>query len=80
MLIEAEARNFKNCSIKDVDILIPNFTAKNNGKRLKWLLKKVEYVFVCVHSSICHHQQGRIDFTTVNPSLSTGKDFRIHSL
>ena len=30
--------------------------------------------------SICHHQQGRIDFTTVNPSLSTGKDFLIHSL
>ena len=29
---------------------------------------------------ICHHQQGRIDFNTVNPSLSTGKDFLIHSL
>ena len=27
-----------------------------------------------------HHQQGRIDFNTVNPSLSTGKDFLIHSL
>ena len=29
---------------------------------------------------ICHHQQGRIDFNTVNPSLSRGKDFLIHSL
>ena len=29
---------------------------------------------------ICHHKQGRIDFNTVNPSLSTGKDFPIHSL
>ena len=27
-----------------------------------------------------HHQQGRIDINTVNPSLSTGKDFLIHSL
>ena len=27
-----------------------------------------------------HHYQGRIDFNTVNPSLSTGKDFLIHSL
>ena len=34
-------------------------------------------IFYC---SICHHQQGRIDFNTVNPSLSTGKDFLIHSL
>ena len=30
--------------------------------------------------AISHHQQGRIDFNTVNPSLSTGKDFLIHSL
>ena len=29
---------------------------------------------------ICHHQKGRIDFNTVNPSLSTRKDFLIHSL
>ena len=27
-----------------------------------------------------HRQQGRIDFNTINPSLSTGKDFLIHSL
>ena len=27
-----------------------------------------------------HHQQGRINFNTVKPSLSTGKDFLIHSL
>ena len=33
-----------------------------------------------LHCTICHHQQGRIDFNTVNPSLSTGKDFLIHSL
>ena len=45
MLIEAEAGNFKNCSIKDVDILIPNFTAKNNGKRLKMTPTKVLFVF-----------------------------------
>ena len=32
------------------------------------------------HQSISHHQQGRIDFNTVNPSLPTGKDFLIHSL
>ena len=25
--------------------------------------------------SFCHHQQGRIDFNTANPSLPTGKDF-----
>ena len=25
--------------------------------------------------AISHHQQGRIDFNTVNPSLPTGKDF-----
>ena len=30
--------------------------------------------------SFFHHQQGRIDFNTVNPSLSTGNDFLIHSL
>ena len=30
--------------------------------------------------TISHHQQGRIDFNTVNPSLSTGKDFHIYSL
>ena len=48
MLIEAEARNFKNCSIKDVDILIPNFTAKNNGKRLKMTPTKVEYIYLFV--------------------------------
>ena len=33
-----------------------------------------------IQRAICHHQQGRIDFNTVNPSLSTGKDFLIHSL
>ena len=33
----------------------------------------------CLPEAICHHQQGRIDFNTV-PSLSTGKDFLIHSL
>ena len=32
------------------------------------------------HHTICHHQQGRIAFNTVNPSLSTGKDFLIHFL
>ena len=32
------------------------------------------------HSLNPHHQQGRIDFDTVNPFLSTGKDFLIHSL
>ena len=32
------------------------------------------------HCSISHHQQGRIDFNTVNPTLPTGKDFLIHSL
>ena len=31
-------------------------------------------------SAFFHHQQGRIDFNTGNPSLSTGKDFLIHSL
>ena len=25
-----------------------------------------------MEQTICHHQQGRIDFNTVNPSLSTG--------
>ena len=33
-----------------------------------------------IHFTFSHHQQGRIDFNTVNPSLSTGKDFLIHSL
>ena len=27
-----------------------------------------------------HHLQGRIGFNTVNPSLSTGKDYPVHSL
>ena len=39
-----------------------------------------KYCIVFMDQSICHHQQGRIDFNTVNPSLSTGKDFLIHSL
>ena len=30
--------------------------------------------------SFPHHQQGRIDFNTVNPSLCAGKDLLIHSL
>ena len=30
--------------------------------------------------SFSHHQQGRIDFNTVNSSLSAGKDLLIHSL
>ena len=33
-----------------------------------------------LYNPFSHHQQGRIDFNTVNPSLSTGKDFMIHSL
>jgi len=28
--------------------------------------------------SFSHHQQGRIDFNTVNPSLPRGMDFLIH--
>ena len=32
------------------------------------------------YQTFSHHQQGRIGFNTVNPSLSTGKDFLIHSL
>jgi hypothetical protein len=31
-------------------------------------------------STFSHHQQGRIDFNTVNPSLPMGKDLLIHSL
>jgi len=30
--------------------------------------------------SFPHHQQGRIDFNTVNLSLSAGKDLLMHSL
>ena len=33
-----------------------------------------------LHATFSHHQQGRIDFNTVNPYLSTGKGFLIHSL
>ena len=33
-----------------------------------------------MHFSFPHHQQGRIDFNTVNPSLSAGKDLLMHSL
>ena len=36
--------------------------------------------YTLLHYTFSHHQQGRIDFNTVNPSLSTGKDFLIHSL
>ena len=31
-----------------------------------------------LHSAFSHPQQGRIDFNTVNPSLSRGMDFLIH--
>ena len=31
-----------------------------------------------LHPTFSHPQQGRIDFNTVNPSLSTGMDFLIH--
>ena len=37
-------------------------------------------IVVSTHQSFSHHQKGRIDSNTVNPSLSTGKDFLIHSL
>ena len=41
-----------------------------------------EFVWVVMGWLFCCHQQGRIDFNfnTANPSLSTGKDFLIHSL
>ena len=32
-----------------------------------------------LYLSFSHHWQGRIDFNTINPSLSTGLDFLIHS-
>ena len=33
-----------------------------------------------VDLSFPHHQQGRIEFNTINPSLSAGKELLIHSL
>ena len=33
-----------------------------------------------LHSTFSHHRQGRVDFNTVNPSLSTGKDFLIQPM
>ena len=41
---------------------------------------QVRQIDLIVDESFSHHQQGRIDFNTVNPSLSTGKDFLIHSV
>ena len=44
-------------------------------------LRQALFTMSClVHLSFPHHQQGRIDFNTVNPSLSAGKDLLIHSL
>ena len=41
-------------------------------------LRQVLLLSFTVSPSFSHHRQGRIDFTTVNPSLPTGMDFVIH--
>ena len=45
---------------------------------MKLLEQKAHAASSTQHFSFSHHQQGRIDFSTVNPSLSTGMDFLIH--
>ena len=51
-----------------------SFQSKN------WLCKKLgEWDSPDNYFTFSHHQQDRIDFSIVNPSLSTGKDFLIHS-
>ena len=48
--------------------------------RISTIIETTEEVKHLVDQAFPHHQQGRIDFNTVNPSLSAGKDLLIHSL